>query len=212
MVKAVFFDFWGTIVEAGVYPSPVKQVKRILRIRESFPEYIVKFEECFMKKPFLNLKQGFEEVAKSFGIKPREDQIDQLVGLWNKQKLLAEPYPETIETLEKLKKKHKLVLVSNTDCFALEPVLEKYKLAEFFDEIILSYKEGYLKTEKGLFEKALKKLKIKPEEAVMVGDSIASDMRGAENAGIKGILIDRRERDLDYKPKITSLKEIEKFL
>ncbi len=212
MVKAVLFDFWGTLADSGVFPSPVKQVRRILHIRESFPEYIVKFEEIFMKNQFLSLKQGFQEVAKAFGVRPRDDQIEQLVGLWNKKKLLAEPYPETMEVLGNLKKKYKIALISNTDCFSLEPVLEKYKMGEIFDGIFLSYKEGHLKTEKQLFEKALKKLKIKPEDAVMVGDSIASDMKGAEQAGIKGILVDRRERNLDYKTKVKTLAELEQFL
>lgn len=212
MVKAIFFDTWGTLVDAGVYPSPIKQVKHILRIRESFPEYVVKFEEVFMKNQYLTLKEAFMAVAKAFNVKPGNDQIEKLIGLWNKKKLLAEPYPETIEVLKKLKKKYKLVLLSNTDSFSLEPVLEKYQLGELFDEVLLSYKEGFLKTEKVLFEKALKKIKIRPSDAIMVGDSIASDMKGAEKVGIKGVLIDRRNRDLDYPAKIKDLKELENYL
>ncbi len=34
MVKLIIFDFWGTLVENGIFPSPVRQVKYILRIEE----------------------------------------------------------------------------------------------------------------------------------------------------------------------------------
>jgi hypothetical protein len=28
MVKILLFDMWGTIIENGVFPSPVRQIKR----------------------------------------------------------------------------------------------------------------------------------------------------------------------------------------
>ena len=41
MVKAILFDFWGTLVENGVR-SPVKQVKWILMLKDmDFSEYII---------------------------------------------------------------------------------------------------------------------------------------------------------------------------
>jgi HAD superfamily hydrolase (TIGR01549 family) len=208
MVKAIFFDLWGTLLENGVYPSPVKQVKYIMRIKEPFEEYILRFEKVFMTQTFENLTQGFEAVAKEFQIDIKKYQIEQLVGLWNKKNLLATPYPETIKVLQELKGKYKLVLISNTDCFSAEPVLEKFKMNELFDHLIFSYKEGSLKTDKDLFSVGLAKLKLKTKDVVMVGDSVASDMRGAENAGIKGILIDRRNRQ-DYPTKIVSLDQVE---
>lgn len=212
MVKAIIFDLWGTIVDAGVYPSPVKQAKRVLRIRGSFPEYIVPFEKVFMTQPFDSLKDGFEAVARSFKIPYNNSQLEELVGLWNKQKLLASLYPDSLDVLKKLKKKYKLGLICNTDAFTVEPVLEKLKLDKLFDAMVLSYKEGFLKTDQALFQTILNKLDAKPEEAVMVGDSVASDMKGAELAGVKGILIDRRDRRLNFPVVIKDLNELENVL
>ena len=84
------------------------------------------------------------------------------------------------------------------------PVCRTWK---YFDEITLSCDTGLLKSDKKAFGNILKKLKIKKTEVVMVGDSVESDIKGAENAGIKGILIDRRGRQ-EYEGKISSLKEI----
>ncbi len=212
MVKAILFDFWGTLVENGVYPSPVRQVKYILNLRTlPFPLYIIQFERSFMTQKFDDLYKAFENVCKEFKIQPNQGLLDNLVGMWNKNKLLAKPYPDTIPALEKLKKDYKLVLVSNTDCFSVEAVMEKYDMKKLFDELVLSYDVGMLKTNPEMFEKALKKMKVKKGDAIMVGDSIESDMRGAENAGIKPILIDRYDKR-DFADRVTSLKELDKFL
>lgn len=205
--KAIFLDFWGTIVENGVFPSPVRQVKRILDLEMDFSEYIQKFEQIFMIQKFDDLYQAFEEVCKGFNVAPDKRILDELVGLWNRNKLFAKPYIETKVILEKLKKDHKLVLISNTDCFSVEQVIEKYDLAKYFDLILLSYQEGKLKTDPGLFEKGLKELGMTADEVLMVGDSIESDIESAKKAGIKAYLIDRRGRR-NYEDKIANLKEI----
>lgn len=212
MVKAILFDFWGTLVENGTYPSPVRQVKYMLNLRNlPFPLYIIQLERSFMTKRFDDLYKAFEIVCQEFKIKPTQELLDKLVGMWNKNKLLAKPYPDTIPALEKLKKKYKIILISNTDCFSVDSVMEKYDMKKLFDAIVLSYDVGMLKTNPEMFEKALKKVKVKKGDAIMVGDSIESDISGAENAGIKAILIDRNNKR-EYENKITNLKEIDKFL
>jgi FMN phosphatase YigB (HAD superfamily) len=57
----------------------------------------------------------------------------------------------------------------------------------------------------------LKKLKIKKTEAVMVGDSLESDIKAAENAGIKAILVDRHNKR-EYSDKISNLAELKEKL
>ena len=207
-IKLIFFDFWGTLVENGVFPSPVKQVKWILRLKDMpFPEYIVKFEEVFMTKKFKDLREGFEEVAKAFDINAPEFIFENLIGMWNKNTILSKPFEDTIAALEDLKKDYKIVLISNTIGFSVNSVLDKYDMRKYFDEVALSCDSGYLKSNNKLFEDILKKLKVKKNEAVMVGDSIESDVKSAENAGINAILVDRRGKR-EYENKISDLSEL----
>jgi len=206
-IKAIFFDFWGTLVENGIR-SPVKQVKWDLRLTDTeFSDYIVKFEEVFMTKEFEDLKQGFEEVAKAFNIDAPDYVIEKLIGMWNKNSILAKPYDETMGVLEELKKDYKLILICNTDSSSVNSVLEKFDMKKYFDVIALSCETGLLKSNKKSFSEALKKLKIKKSEAVMVGDSMESDVKGAENAKIKAILVDRNEKR-EYENKILNLNEL----
>lgn len=211
MVKLIIFDFWGTLVENGVFPSPVRQVKYLLRIEEPFSEYIVKFEEVFMLKKYDDLYSAFKAVCEAFEKNPEKFILDRLVGMWNKHKLLAKPFKETIDLLEKLKKEgYKIALISNTDCFTTDEVLDKYDLRKYFDEIILSYKVNMLKTNPKMYEMILKKLKVDKSDALVVGDSIETDMNGAKDAGINAVLVDRRGRR-EFNPKIKDLDELESF-
>lgn len=212
MVKLIIFDFWGTLVENGVFPSPVRQVKYILRIEEPFSEYIVKFEEVFMLKKYDDLYSAFEAVCGAFGIEPEKFILDRLVGMWNKHKLLAKPFRETVALLERLKMDgYKLALISNTDCFTTEEVLDKYDLKKYFDEIVFSYKVNLLKTDPKMYEMILEKLKVDKSDALVVGDSIETDVKGAKNAGIKAVLVDRGGRR-GFDPKISNLDELEQYL
>jgi putative hydrolase of the HAD superfamily len=211
MIKAILFDTWGTLIEAGVFPSPIKQVKYILRIDMPFNEYITKFEASFMLKKFSNLREAVEHTCKDFGVEPKPFIVERVIGMWNKNMLLAKPFPDTIPILEKLKKNYKLALVANTDPFSVEPVLEKYDLRKFFDVIACSYEVGHLKTDPEMFSYVLRKMHVKKNEVLMVGDSLQSDIQGAENAGIKAILLDRNNRQ-EHKDKITGLEELEKHL
>ncbi len=211
MIKAIIFDFWGTLMEQGIYPSPFKQVRYFMRLKMPFSEFAPKFEGAFMLQKFDSLTDGFKEVSKAFDIKPPEFVYDRLVGAWNKNKLLAKPYPEAIAALTELKKKYKLALISNSDCFSIEDIIDKYDLRKFFDVIVLSYEAGVLKTDKKMFQIVLKKLKVKKDEAVMVGDSIDSDMIGAENAGVKAVLVDRKGKR-EYVHKVADLSEVKDMI
>jgi len=206
MVKAIIFDFWGTIVENGIYPSPTKQVKYILRLDMPYSPFVMRFEKHFMLKKFNDLFEGFTEVCKAFNIEADQNTLEKLVGMWNKNKLLAKLYPETIKVLEDLKKDYKLVLLSNCDS-SIEQVLEKYNLKPYFDIIYLSYEKGKLKTDKGVFEEIAKSLKLKTKDLIMVGDSIETDIKPAEEAGVKAFLVDRRNR-MEHANKILTLSEL----
>jgi FMN phosphatase YigB (HAD superfamily) len=210
MTKTIIFDMWGTIIENGVFPSPVRQIKNMLRINMQFSEYIVQFEDIFMLREFENLTEAFNEVCKSFSINPPPFVLDRCIGLWNKNSILAKPFPETFEVLGKLKG-NKLILVSNTDQFSSEQVIKKFELEKYFAEVILSYKYGKLKTNPDFFETLVSDLNLEKEDVLVIGDSIESDMQPAERAGLKCVLVDRREKR-EYPNKIKNLNEIDAFL
>ncbi len=210
MVKAVFFDFWGTLVENGTY-SPLKQSYNILRVRMPFGEFVDQFERAVMTEQFPDQTSAFTEACKIFGVPAYPIVIEKLIGVWNKNRLLAKLYPDTLETLKSLKdKKIKVALISNAPQNNVEQVIERFNLGEFFDGVFISANEGKLKTD-GLFDEALKKLKVKKADVLSVGDSIETDIKGAESAGISAYLLDRKGKR-EFAKKIISLNELIKLV
>lgn len=212
MIKAVIFDFWGTLADNGIR-SPLRQTYKMLGLyRFTFPEFVKEFESVFMTRKFDTLDEGFREVCQHFNINCRESVLDRWIGMWNKNWMLAKLYDDTLEGLQSLKDKGiKIALISNTDNFSIEKVMEKFELKEFFDAVVLSFECGCVKNDPKMFDLVCDKLGVNKDEVLMVGDSPETDIKGAENAGIKAVLIDRNDRR-PIEEKIIDLKGIEKFL
>ncbi len=210
MVKAILFDFWGTLAENGIW-SPIKQVKDVLGIKEPFSEYVVRMEKAMMTRKFESLHEAFEEVCREFKIECNEEKIELLIGLWNKSWMLAKPYQETLEELQKLKDKYRLLLISNTDCISINRVLDKYQMRPLFEGLFFSCEMNMIKTDQNFLKFVLEKSGLNAEDCVLVGDSLQSDIMAAKEMGIKAVLVDRKNMR-DYHPKIKSLKELEKVL
>ena len=210
MTKAIIFDLQGTLVENGVYPSPLRQVRNILRIDAPFSDFVMRFEQVLMTGKHASLKDAFARICEDFDLQPKEYLLEKMVGLWNKNKLLSQIYPDTIPVLTELKKDYKLVLISNIDSFSKD-IVERFKLEDYFDLIILSCDTGLLKSDPKLYSKIMKDLDVSAEELLMVGDSIESDINNAQAVGIRGVLVDRHNKR-EYDPKIVMLTELNKYL
>ena len=76
-------------------------------------------------------------------------------------------------------------------------------LNEYFQHVYISEKIGYSKPQKEIFEHIFKDLggDIKKENALIVGDSLTSDIRGGNNFGIDTCWVNPKklENDLDVK-------------
>jgi len=67
-----------------------------------------------------------------------------------------------------------------------------FGLDGLFAAAVSSSDHGFLKPHPSIFQAALELMGARPDEAVMVGDSFAHDIVGAQQAGMRGILLARR--------------------
>ncbi|UVI27683.1 HAD family hydrolase [Paenibacillus spongiae] len=101
-------------------------------------------------------------------------------------------YDETFQVLDKLKGQYKLLLLTNGS-----PDLQKEKLdgvpelVPYFDHIIISGEFGQGKPAAPIFKHALERLGIEPEDGIMVGDKLTTDILGANTIGMTSVWINR---------------------
>jgi len=119
-------------------------------------------------------------------------------------------YPETKDVLMELKQRGlKIGLISNGYEEEINLILEKANLEPSTFNIIVGV-DTIKKTKPSsrIFEYAISKLNVRPEEAIFIGDNIEADYKGAQNAGIQALLLNRREKKQSHLRTIGNLKEI----
>ncbi|MEK7096211.1 MAG: HAD family phosphatase [Patescibacteria group bacterium] len=87
---------------------------------------------------------------------------------------------------EELKPKYKIGMLSNASANWL-PELFLAEDIKLFDDIILSYEVGMAKPNPDLYELAARRLKIKPQESILV-DDVDRYCQGAQAAGMQAVL------------------------
>jgi putative hydrolase of the HAD superfamily len=116
-------------------------------------------------------------------------------------------YPEVLDTLGRLRQRGlHLSVISNFDS-RLVQILHGLGVGACFEQIFLSSRVGYAKPDPQIFHAALNHHKLDPSQSLHVGDSEINDRRGANNAGLRGVLVDRH-RPADSDDTVTSLKSI----
>jgi putative hydrolase of the HAD superfamily len=100
-------------------------------------------------------------------------------------------FPDVMPTLHAMRSQGlKLAIVSNWD-ESLISHTDELGLTPIFDTIVGSLAVGYEKPHKRIFEIALERLALAPEQVIHVGDMYVSDVVGARRAGIRPVLLDR---------------------
>lgn len=118
-------------------------------------------------------------------------------------------FPDVLPTLTALKETDLILAVISNFEEWLEEMLTAWEVTPLFDFLVVSGKEGIEKPEPRIFEIALEKAGVAPEESVYVGDNPRLDFEAAESMGMTGVLIDRRGRFADFSGRrITSLSEL----
>jgi len=124
----------------------------------------------------------------------------------------VELYPDVEKTLKLVKQSGlKVGLITNGLESDVREILPKVGLTKFFDVEVASNTIGKRKPSREMFFYALKKLNVLPQEALFVGDMIEHDYRGAEESGLKALLIDRekniKDEDIEKIESLTKLLE-----
>jgi HAD superfamily hydrolase (TIGR01662 family) len=102
--------------------------------------------------------------------------------------------PDTHATLTRLRADgYQLGVISNaSDLPDLNRLIKNASLRKYFSSIVVSAEEKVRKPDPRIFQKALEMMSVKPENSIMVGDTLTADILGAQKSGLRTVWITRR--------------------
>ena len=125
--------------------------------------------------------------------------------------------PGAEEAVERLSKKYKLYLASNGTAKVQAGRLKSANISRFFEEVFVSQELGANKPSPEYFEKCFARIPgFDKTKAIIVGDSLTSDILGGQNAGIATCWVNphhkqgREDIRVDYE--IEALSQLEALL
>lgn len=109
---------------------------------------------------------------------------------------------DTITFIHRIKQQVKVGIITNGSVERQKAKIAYTNLDRCFDTVIISEEVGFSKPDKRIFEMALKRLDVNPEETLFVGDDLEKDIDGCQQAHIKGIWFnpDMRKNDTTIQP------------
>lgn len=184
MIKAILFDVDGVLVDSLKANELYK--KRLFR--QAGHHDVDEIIESSFHKPF---KQVVKEVLESKNITDEKeaDKIFELMLDPQLREFQARHYkfPKDLnKILEKLHKRFVLGVVTSRIKAGADEILGLGAIEKYFDVVISVDDVINYKPHPEPLEKALKKLSLKPEEAIYIGDS-DTDIMAAHAAGMPSI-------------------------
>lgn len=211
-IKAIGFDVGHTLIKyknplnwQGLYRSGLEHAAAAVDITLSEDMLIAAADVLLKYNTRVNYREWettsdciFNEILKSWGI--QTDLYALKSGFYSFFKADAEPYPETIDTMKKLKQ-HGIKIGILTDVaygmdneISLEDISV---LSDYIDIAITSVDVGYRKPNSAGYVKLLESLEISPNGMIFIGDE-EKDIIGAQKLGIVSALINRSKEIKDF--------------
>lgn len=200
MTKAVFFDLFFTLI----YPSySIENEYDVIGISssewESYAENNILYDER-AKGKIRNEREIIDRIVNIMPYKVTEEQKRKIL-LKREERMkrtLLSVNNKVLEILGRVREKGvKIGLISNADIIDIK-YWNDSPLSAFFDSVIFSCDVGILKPETEIYQLAIKRLNVKPEESIFIGDGGSNELFGARSAGMKTIFSEY----LDCKSKI----------
>lgn len=191
--KALIFDLFGTLVPSysrSAYDNVLKETAAVLHV--PYPAFWDAMVQLFYERT-VGKRRSHEdnliEACRRLDAKADEAQIAQAAALRYRfiHKALT-PDAETLDALAQLKSRgHLIGMITNCaadvpKCFPQSP------LAKWIDAAAFSCDERVKKPARAIYETACRRLNVKPQECVYIGDGSGEELTGAAAVGMFPIL------------------------
>jgi putative hydrolase of the HAD superfamily len=183
MIEVVYFDLGKVIVDFDhsraaqellkLTPLSLKEAMAVLADGELVSEY---------ETGRLSSQEHYRKVCRRLQM---EVSIEKFRELWGSMFL---PEPLLSESfLQDLKKRYRLMLLSNTNEIHFDFVIQNYPILRMIEERLLSFQAGCMKPQARIFELAIKKAGVAPEN-IFFTDDRPENIEAAQRSGIRALL------------------------
>lgn len=228
-IRAVLFDLGNTLVKLWIPETVYHRILTSFKINRSIEEIREALVKAQKDSERLKYEQLFGKIPYEEYWNKRDGLLLRHLGLPLDRKLLKKIqtrwfdyaecplFPDVNPVLSKLRERGlKMGIISTAYEQDIDAITQKTGLQkDLFQVIVGADTLKKTKPDPEVFKYALTKLKVKPQETLFVGDEIDADYRGAENAGIHALLIQRTENKTSQTSDlstIASLEEVFKYL
>jgi len=231
MIKAVFFDLYHTLLGYDP-PREELQAKALgelgIAVKSEALRWplVVADEYIYQEHVRAPLGQRSKEeqtavwvqyerkLLEKAGIEADDQFILGLLGKVRQFDMKQVLFDDVLPALTELKGRGLILgLISNIDR-DITSLLDDLGLTHWLQVVVTSQDTGFNKPSPEIFQEAVKRAGIQADEAIYVGDQYQVDVVGANQAGLKGILIDRGGyfTDLADCPRLQNLAKIPEYL
>ena len=189
MIKAVIFDMFETLVTHYNYPLYFgEQIAADIGISNEEFQTIWNPSEEKRTIGLWTLEEVLENILRAHD-RYSEDLLKFIVKkrVATKQACFENINPEIIPMLEAIKQSNrKIALISN--CYSEEVgVIRQSKIANYFDNMYLSFEQGIQKPDLKIFIKCIEELNVTPNECLYIGDGGSNELQAAKDVGMTAL-------------------------
>jgi putative hydrolase of the HAD superfamily len=217
MKKGIFFDLYGTLID-------INTDEYDLRVYATLSQYLAyhlinitpeKLKETYFEEiqlywnlskelyPEVDLYKVFSDIMHRYGKRKYSRSVIIYTAMLFRSLTIRrfEVFEGLYDVLATLVEKAELAIISDAQWIFTPPEMEMLGLTRFIRFNILSSQVGFKKPDVRLFEMAMRRLVVKPEESVYVGDNPSKDLVGAKKSGMKFILFRPENKSCnDFQP------------
>jgi len=195
MIKAIIFDFGNVICRFTNDILRERIADLTGKTKEEIFELVYKNSDLThrFETGSVSNQEFFEELSEICELKVS---YDELKKIYSENKFT--PVEGMEKLIEELKGKYKIGLLSNTSSWDYDYILKDTPIVKTFNTITTSFGVKAMKPNPKIFEDALNKLKLRPEECIYT-DDILEYVEAAKKIGMKAVqftTIEKFESDL----------------
>jgi HAD superfamily hydrolase (TIGR01509 family) len=195
-IRAVYFDLGGVIVRTGDREPRTKLAERLGMSYKELAEAVFENESSLRASlGAVSPQEHWADVIHRLGLPPSEaDSVRQEFFAGDTLDL------DLINFLRSLRPKYRTGLLSNAWSDMREYLISQ-KIDDAFDQLIISAEVGIMKPDARIYQLALEKLGVTPDQAVFVDDSIVN-IEGARAVGMYAIQFTRPDQTVEELKKL----------